>query len=113
MSKMSIERKIKKGILPTPVIPRELTQAELEEFQELHKLARLEAFKAAQVKANTALIPDGQKVAEQYLAISRLMENVKNQWFSQKLVELGYAQDQMVNMDIKTGKITLSSNVKS
>lgn len=84
---------------------RKLNKSEIQEFQELHRIAMHYKFVALQIKGNTALIEDGQKVAGQFEAIAKLMENVKGEWFSNKLRELGYPSNQRVSINIGTGQI--------
>lgn len=64
-------------------------------------------WEAAQIKANTALVPDGQKVAEQAEAIARLLENVKDQWLASKLTECGYPDGTKCTINLSTGVIEL------
>ena len=84
---------------------RNFTNNELFDFQELTRMVFTYRFLANQIKDNTALIPDGQKVMEQYEAIARLIENSKNQWIGSKLIEMGYPQGTNVSVDPKTGAI--------
>lgn len=81
-------------------------EKDLAELLELNRIAAAEKFKSIQIKGNTAMIPDGQKVAEQQEAIARLMENVKNNWVSSRLRELGCKEGAPVSIDLKTGEIT-------
>jgi len=97
------------------------TSQELQEFQELVRMVNAERFKALQVKGNTALIPNhntgllklfgfkssGQELAEQLDAVATLMENIKSQWVSNKLTQLGYPVNQKVQVDLRTGFISL------
>ena len=108
MAKMSEKRKIEKGIIPPKPEPRKVfNEAELTELNALISLVACEKFKAIQIKGNTALIPDGQKYCEQQEAVARLMENVKQNWVSQKLTELGYEKGLNVQINGKTGEIIL------
>lgn len=105
MTKMSTGRKVAKGVVEVKE-PRGFTEEELKELQELVRVAAIEKFKASQVKANTALVPNGKEVAEQLEAVSRLVENFKDQWLGAKLQELGYPQGSQVGVDSRTGLIT-------
>lgn len=87
-------------------LPQQLSEEDRAEFEELQRIAITYSFIASQIKANTALVPEGQQVAQQYEAISRLMQNSKNQWMGQKLAALGYPKDVTVTIDVKTGIIT-------
>ena len=102
---MSEKRKEDKGIIPAK---RGLTAQEVLELQEIVRLVNARNFEATQIKANTALIPDGQKVAEQIEAIARLLENVKNQWVAQKLSECGYDAGTKCNINLSSGAIILT-----
>lgn len=84
---------------------RNLTAQELNELQELTRVASAEKWKAMQVKGNTALVPDGQKYSEQSEAVSRLLENIRNQWLSAKLAECGAVKDEEVSINLQTGEI--------
>jgi len=83
-----------------------LNETDLKELEELNRISAAEKFKSIQIKGNTAMIPDGQKVSEQQDAIARLMENVKNNWVSSRLRELGCKQGEPMTIDLKTGEIT-------
>lgn len=85
---------------------------DLAELIELNRLVASEKFKSIQIKGNTAMIPDGQKVSEQQEAVARLMENVKDNWLSSKLRELGIKEGKPVSIDLNTGKITENKEIK-
>ncbi len=89
-------------------MPRKLNRLEILDLQDLNRLASMERIKAQEIEKNTALIPDGQKVAKQQKAIADLMENFKKNFISQKLLELGYKPSQKVDLDLMTGEITLN-----
>ncbi len=91
---------------------RPMREDELMELQELHRAASVQRFIGGQVKGNTALVPNGQLYAEQCEAVARLLENAKNQWVARKLVELGYAPNELVQIDMVTGVITRSTKEK-
>lgn len=86
---------------------RKLNPSELVEIQELHRIAAGERFKSLQIKGNTALIPDGQKLAEQSEALANLFENIKENTIARKLTELGYPPSTPTTIDLKTGEITI------
>ena len=90
------------------VMKRNLTPEETLQLQEMIKLINARKFEAEQIKNNTALVPDGQKVAEQIEAIARLLDNVRNQYVSQKLVECGYGAGQKCNINLGSGEIILT-----
>lgn len=85
--------------------PRQFTADEVAELQEVHRIANTYSFMAKQVKGNTALIPDGQKLGEQLEAMARLFQNIKNHWVSEKLRECGYDPAKKVSIDVHTGMI--------
>jgi hypothetical protein len=105
MTKASPRRIAKKGKIA--VNKRSLSPEECLELQEMHRLARHKHFEAAQVKGNTALIPKGQEVAEQLEAIARLLENAKNMWVAQKLLECGYPEGTKCSINMTTGAVLL------
>lgn len=113
MTPMSDTRKIEKGIIEAKVLREAFTQAELKEFIALNDLATVERFKAVQIKANTALIPDGQKVAETQEAIARLMENTKQGWVGSKLTEMGFESGVQVSINPDTGAVAVVPTVNA
>lgn len=102
MTAMTETKKERLGIKPAP---RNLNEAELKEFLALIDMVAVEKFKTIQIQNNTALIPRGQEVAKEQEAVSRLLENVKDQWMSAKLNECGVEQGVRVSIDPKTGEI--------
>lgn len=85
---------------------RSFTQQELIELQELQRIVGARKFEAVHIKGNTALVPNGQRVAEEYEAIARLMENVKNNWVAAKLAECGYKENDRCSINLQTGEVT-------
>lgn len=108
MTKSSSARLAAKGIIPA-INPRSFSPTEVLELQEMQRMVNARSFEAAQIKGNTALVPDGQKAADQAVAIARLLENAKNMWVSQKLVECGYPQDTRCSINLSTGEIIVES----
>jgi hypothetical protein len=87
---------------------RNFSPSECIELQEQNRLVNARKWEAAQIKANTALVPDGQAVAAQIEAIARLLENVKNQWVARKLMECGYDENELCTVNLSTGEVMLS-----
>lgn len=81
------------------------TAHETLELQEMQRMVNARRVEAELVAGNTALIPRGQEVAKEIDALARLLDNNKNQWFSQKLREHGYPQDSQVQINLTTGEI--------
>ena len=114
MAKKVVVTKGKARVVNSPAVapaekrpePRQFNEEEILELQELHRLVAHRQFEAKQVRGNTALIPDGIKVADQLEAMARLYTNTKQHWISQKLAECGWSTDQRVAIDMKTGLIT-------
>jgi len=106
MTKMTKTKRQKLGIDPLPTPKRNLNPLELRELNERIRLADMRAFEASLIAGNTALVPNGKEVAETFEAIARLMENAKNQWYTQKLVACGYLPGAVVNVNLNTGEIT-------
>jgi hypothetical protein len=86
---------------------RNFTPEESMELLELNRIVSARKFEAAQIAGNTTLIPNGQKVAEQTTAIAALLDNAKNLWVSQKVVECGYPQDTKCSINLSTGEIVV------
>jgi hypothetical protein len=86
---------------------RNFTPEETMEVLEMNRIVNARKFEAAQIAANTALVPDGQKVAEQTTAIAALLNNAKNLWISQKLVECGFPQDTKCSINLSTGEVVV------
>lgn len=94
---------------PAPVTeapePRQFTDSEVLELQELHRLVGHKEFEARQVRGNSLLIPNGAEYADQIEAVARLLANTKKHWIAQKLAECGWPTTQRVSIDMKTGVI--------
>lgn len=101
MTKMSSKRKIDKKLLPV----RNFYPSEITELQEMQRLVNGRIFELTQVKNNTALVPDGQKYIEQLEAIVQILNNIKGQWVSQKLVECGYEPGARLSINMISGEI--------
>ena len=85
---------------------KRLNEAERAEILDVSRLAQSYRFIATHLKGNTALVPGGQKVLEQYEAMAKLIDGVKNSMVSQRLSQLGYPQGVNFTVNLKTGKIT-------
>lgn len=111
MSRASIPRLQKKGILPPtppPVAKRNFRPEEVLELQEMHRIVSARKFEAAQIGGNTSLVPRGQEIFKEIEAIARLLENAKNHYVSQKLSECGYANGTNVSINLSSGEITVN-----
>ena len=106
MTKMTLTKKIKKGIV---IEKRNFTPAECIELEEMLRLINARKFEAGQIRANTALVPDGQKLADQTDAVARLLENVKNQYVASKLIECGYKSGTICDVNLRTGEVTVQN----
>ena len=91
-------------------MPRRLTPRELNEIQELTRIAGAERFKAHYYAENTAILnvegSKGKVLAAQQEKIAAIVEQVKSNHVNAKLAELGYQRDERVTIDLTTGKIT-------
>lgn len=103
MTPSSPARKVRKALKNVP--KRSLTPAETMELQEMQRLVNSRKFEAVLIKGNTALVQNGQQIAEQYAAIAALLDNTKNQWVSQKLSECGYSPNDKCNINLTTGEV--------
>ena len=109
MSRMTEQKKVRKGFIEPPKPRRNFTPEEALELQEMVRTVNAQNWKVMLMKGNTALIPDGQKVAATEEAIARLLENAKNQYVSLKLSECGYENGSKVSINLHTGEITVNT----
>jgi len=105
MTKMSMTRKIKKGIIEKPIKKRNLDKFELKEFIALTTLVNGEMWKAMQIAGNTALITNGIELAKQAEDTAKVLLNAKNNWTSQKLRECGREAGVPCSINSETGEI--------
>ncbi len=87
-------------------IRSKLTKEERTFLREVVKVADSWKFVAGQISINTALIPGGQKVAKQFEAVAKLMEQTKETMIANKLTQLGYPQGVGFNINLTTGRIS-------
>ena len=118
MTKKSVERLTRDGVIsPVAAIPaltkRNFTAEEILQLQEMLRAISIRKFEAAQVKGNTSLVPRGKEIADEYEAIARLLENSKNLWVSQKLLDCGYAANTLCNINLSDGSIHLVDNFQT
>lgn len=107
MSKMTHTKKQRLGLVPPPIPKRHLTIPETMELRQRILLMNSRLYEAALIKANTALVPNGQEVAATFEAIGNLLQNDHNHWYSKKLLECGYSQGDNCNVNLDSGEITL------
>lgn len=105
MTKMSNNRKQKKGIVEAPPVRRNLNPEELREFVRMTELVNSQMWLTMLVAGNTALVPNGQDLAKQMEAVAKLALNAKNQWESQTLRACGVPVGQAVKINSETGEI--------
>jgi len=89
---------------------RDFTPMEVYELNEMQKLINSYKFISKQVETNTALVPRGQELVKEYEAIATVMENTKNLYVSNKLIECGYESGTKCDINLSTGEITLNKN---
>lgn len=77
----------------------------LSELQEIHRLVEYEKFKLKQIKGNTALIPNGNELAEQQEALVNLLEGAKQGILLEKLKSAGCVPGKPVSVNMSSGKI--------
>lgn len=90
-----------------PIPRRNLTPAEALQFQDIHRLINARKFELAQIKGNTALIPDGQKLAEQLEGVVNVLDDAGKQWIALKLEECGYKNGTKCSVNLNTGEVLL------
>lgn len=111
---MTQAKKQRKGYAPPPKNKRwKLTEKELSELQELHRLAAARRVEANLVSQNTALVPRGQEVAKELDAQARLLEHYRNQWMTSKFVECGHEPGVVMNINLSTGEIAPGGKPKN
>jgi len=84
---------------------KKLDADELEELREFTRMVNYEKFKLIQVENNTLLIPRGKDLAKQQKALVELYERVKGEFVGRKLRELGFEQNEKVNIGLNNGRI--------
>lgn len=92
---------------------RKFTGEDFKELQLLYQIVATEEYKLRQIKGNTALITDGQKLVKQAQEIVDLLNQSRGEWIGQKLARYGYAPTESVNVNALTGKITIIGYVKT
>lgn len=106
MTKKSLTRLEDDGVIPPAPLPkRNLTPEETIQLQEMLRAVNIRKFEAAQIKGNTALVPRGQEIAAETEAIAQLLENAKNLWVSQTLIDCGYPADTKCSINLTTGEV--------
>ena len=86
---------------------------ELDNMQEIARIAASEKFKADFFEKNTAalnsknpqMLGRGVQIAEDQRNIANLMERVYQEYMSAELQKRGYTTDQKVTMNLKTGEV--------
>ncbi len=91
---------------------RNLTPEETNALKEMVRAVNARQWEAAQIKGNTALVPRGQEIVAELEAIARLLENAKNHWISQVLVECGYEPDTKCSLNLSTGEVIVEQPTK-
>lgn len=84
---------------------KKINRYELSELAKLNDWYNAESFKAKLIKGNTYLVKDGQKLAEQYEQIAKMINDIKNQKISMILAGLGYPPNTEFQVDLVSGKI--------
>lgn len=105
MSQSPARKARRAGALPPR---RNLTAEECLQLQEMQRLVNGKKYEATSIKGNTALVPDGQKVAAQAEAIAALLDNEKNRWVAALLTACGYLNGTKCNINLTTGEIELA-----
>lgn len=89
---------------------RWLNPEELYEWQEINRLVAAEKFKEVAMKQNTALIPKGQALLEQQVAIVEALEKTKRDYIGVVLGKIGCKPDEKVTINMKTGEVCSIQN---
>ena len=104
MSTSPARRARRKGLaLPK----RNFTPEETLQFQEMNRLVNARKWELEQLKANTALIPNGQDYVKQLEAVANVLDDVSRQWISRTLEACGYPNGTKCDLNLSTGEITL------
>lgn len=105
MTRASPSRLERKGII-SPLSPKyKLSPQQVIELAEMIRIVNARQFEAKQIKGNTALVPRGQEIAKEIEAIAVLLENAKNLWVQQRLIERGYPHGTQCSINLSTGEI--------
>lgn len=87
------------------IFTKKITGTALKEIQEFNRIVNAEMYKAQIVMGNTALVPNGKKVAAQMFAVANLLKGQLDGIVAQRLTEAGIPEGQKVNLDLETGEI--------
>jgi hypothetical protein len=111
MSKMTTTKKARLGIVPASPARRNLTPVEAMELQEMQRMVNFKNFEASQLKGNTAMLNTsdesgrGTRMAQEAYDVAKLLENAKNGWVAQKLLDCGYEANTKCSVNLSTGEI--------
>lgn len=85
---------------------RNLTPEEAQEGIEITRTINARRWEVAQIRGNTALVPNGQALADQLEAVVALLDDVWKQWIYRKLEACGYPNGTKCSVNLSTGEIT-------
>ena len=99
------------------IVQNTFTEIELENMQEVARIAASEKFKADMFEKNTAVLNSknpqtlgrGAQIAEDQRNIANLMQRVYQEFMSAELQKRGYNSNQKVAFNLKTGEIKVLS----
>ncbi len=110
MSGSPARRALRKWLLPPT--KRNLLPTEALQVQHMQQAANNRRWEADVIKGNTALVPDGQKLAEQAEAIANLLEQSCQEFIANTLVKCGIAPGTKCSLNLTTGEIIISDEAR-
>lgn len=90
-------------------VKRNLTPTETMQFQEMNRTINARQWELAQIKNNTALIPEGQALVAQLEAVYRVLDDAGRYWISGTLEKCGYVNGTKCSINLTTGVIELDN----
>ena len=86
---------------------KKLSPQDLKDLQELNRICFTYRFMADEVKKNTALVPDGQKLVKQLEGMFNIFDKAMEEHKSKKVREFDFPPNSHVSIDLNTGILTL------
>lgn len=103
MSGSDRRKAIRKGFLPAT--KRNLLPAECAQLMEMNRAINTRRWEIAEIKGNTALVPNGQELVKQLEAVCNLLETSCLSITQTLLFKCGYPAGTKCDLNLSTGEI--------